>query len=234
MIPLAPFASPDKQTIQNLFDGIAKRYDRINHVLSFRLDEVWRKRAVRLILEGREEAVLDIGVGTGKFLEEFLKQKSWKRAVGIDFAHEMLGRAGRRLSDRARLIQADLHDLPFEEGAFDVAAAAFTLRSVKDRTRFFTEIRRVLRPDGKAAFLCLTRPASWAGRMIYAPYLKFYLPWVGRLLSKSPCAYRFLSDSIQAFPSPREIARELESLGFRETSLFPFTLGLSTLIVSRR
>lgn len=234
MIPLAPFASPDKQTIQNLFDGIAKQYDQINHVLSFRLDEVWRKRAVRLILEGREEAILDIGVGTGKFLAEFLKRKPWKRAVGIDFAYEMLGRASDRIAEKADLIQADLHDLPFEEGAFDTAVAAFTLRSVKDRTQFFTELRRVLQPGGKAAFLCLTRPVSWVGRMLYAPYLRFYLPFVGGLLSKSPCAYRFLSDSIQAFPSPPQIAKELESLGFRGTSFTPFTFGLSTLIVSRR
>ena len=227
-------ASPDKETIRTIFDSIARRYDQINSLLSLSLDASWRRRAVRLILrDTRATSILDLGVGTGKFLKRFLEAQSWQRAVGVDFAGEMLSRARKTLPSSCELLQADIHDLPFEDESFDLVVSSFTLRSVKDRNHFFEEVKRVLRPEGRVAFLCLTRPTSFWGKLIYAPYLKFYLPLMGGLIAKSPVAYRFLSDSIQAFPPPLEIGNELQASGFRAVSIFPFTFGISTLILAQ-
>ena len=227
-------ASPDKEAIQKIFDGIAVRYDRINTLLSFRLDGVWRRKACRLILEGGERSILDLGVGTGKFLKEFLKKKSWEKAVGVDFSRQMLMRAEKGVLAGCDLVQADIHDLPFENGSFDLVVSSFTLRSVKDREHFFREVRRILSSHGKAAFLCLTRPSSIWGWILYAPYLRFYLPFIGGFFSKNREAYRFLSESIQTFPVPQEIGSQLETLGFRHVSIFPFTFGISTLMLARK
>ena len=225
-------SAPDKETLRRFFDGIASGYDQINSLLSFSLDQSWRKRAARMILNGKvgQARILDLGVGTGKFLNVFLKKRPWQLAVGVDFAAEMLGKARQALPASCRLLQADIHDLPFAGESFDFVVSSFTLRSVKDRGHFFEEVRRILRPGGKVGFLCLTRPASFAGRALYAPYLKFYLPFMGGLLSSSPDAYRFLSESIQTFPSPQEVGGQLESLGFCDIALRPFTFGISTLI----
>jgi len=225
--------SPDKATIRSFFEGIASRYDRVNSLLSFRLDELWRKKAVRLILNEQgsgPETILDLGVGTGKFLEEFLRAKRWERAVGVDFAGEMLRLGRTKLPSACGLIQADIHELPFGSESFDLVVSSFTLRSVKDRNHFFGEVRRVLRPGGQAAFLCLTRPTNFLMRLAYAPYLKFYLPWVGGAVSSDANAYQFLSQSIQAFPSPAEIEGELARSGFRRSAVSAFTFGISTLI----
>lgn len=228
-------ASPDRETIRRFFDSIASCYDRVNSILSLRLDESWRRRARDLILERIEpQALLDLGVGTGKFLKCFLEGKSWRLAVGIDFSSEMLRLAQARLATDSLFVQADIHDLPFEQESFDLVVSSFTLRSVKNVPYLFKEVRRILRPNGKTAFLCLTRPSSFLLRILYQPYLKFYLPCVGWLLSKEPRAYQFLSASIQTFPSPREIAGELESCGFREIQIFPFSGGLSTLMTARK
>ena len=228
-------ASPPKETIQGFFEAIAFRYDPINSLLSFRLDQGWRKKAVRLILHGGGEGgkILDLGVGTGKFLEEFLKKKHWKVAVGVDFAREMLRRANGRLGAPCQLIQADIHDLPFETESFDLVVSSFTLRSVKNIPHFFNEVHRILTPRGQAAFLCLTRPSGLA-RFFYTPYLKFYLPLVGGIFSKEPQAYQFLSESIQTFLSPREIQAELESSGFQQVSISPLSFGLATLILAQK
>lgn len=233
---MTDLASPDKETIRDVFDHIAYRYDALNSILSFSIDENWREKAVRLILsESREEkSILDLGVGTGKFLSRFLQKKSWLTAAGVDFSGEMLKRARFNLSPTCRLIQADIHDLPFEDESFDLIVSSFTLRSVKNRVHFFSEVLRTLRPAGRIAFLCLTRPRSLVGRALYTPYLRFYLPFVGGLLTRDPVAYRFLSQSIQAFPAPREIAKEMETLGFQRISIFSFSLGLSTLMIAHR
>lgn len=233
-LPRENFASPGKAALQKIFDQIAGHYDGINSVLSFRFDESWRRRAVRQTLTGDEQTLLDLGVGTGKFLSRFLRAKRWHLAAGIDFSSEMLERAEERLPADCRLVQGDIHDLPFEDETFDLVVSSFTLRSVKDRDRFFREVRRVLRPRGKTAFLCLTRPTSWLGRMIYAPYLKFYLPLMGGLLSAHQGAYQFLSQSIQAFPAPAEIAGRLECLGFQGIRIEPFTFGIATLILAHK
>ena len=235
-IPPNPLASPDKETIRDFFEGIAFRYDQINSLLSFSLDENWRRRAARLILQnGRNpRTILDLGVGTGKFLKRFLDLQPWQRAVGADFAQEMLRRASISLPSGCEFVQADIHDLPFESSSFDLVVSSFTLRSVKDRRHFFSEVHRVLSPRGSIGFLCLTRPTSIWGRIIYARYLTFYLPFMGGLLAKSPAAYRFLSESIQAFPPPREIGSELVAAGFQSVSLVPFTFGISTLILAEK
>ena len=228
-------ASPDKETLRTFFNGIASCYDRVNSVLSLRLDEFWRRRAAELILKEETGArLLDLGVGTGKFLREFLQRKNWEFVTGVDFAEEMLREARRGLPRECLLVQADIHDLPFDDQAFDLIVSSFTLRSVKERGHFFGEVRRVLRPGGRVAFLCLTRPTSRIGLALYAPYLKFYLPMMGGWISRDPGAYRFLSQSIQSFPSPPEVAAELESLDFGDAAITPLTFGLSTLITARR
>lgn len=229
-------AAPPQETIRGFFDTIAFRYDPINSLLSLGLDDVWRRKAVRLILDGggKEKAILDLGVGTGKFLGRFLGSRPWQLAVGVDFSVEMLLRARRQLPASCRLIQADIHDLPFEKESFDCIVSSFTLRSVKDRPRFFKEVRRILRPGGKAAFLCLTRPSNFVMRKLHTLYLKLYLPFIGGMLSRDPKAYRFLSESVQTFPSPDEITAQLESEGFSRARIFPFSGGISTLLTAER
>ncbi len=227
-------ASPDKATIRNIFDQIAHRYDQINSLLSFSLDENWRKESSRIIFKGtKAKTLLDLGVGTGKFLRRFLDLQNWDQAVGADFSWEMLVRARKNLT-AGDLIQADIHDLPFADESFDLIVSSFTLRSVKDRRHFFKEVFRVLKPGGRAAFLCLTRPTSFFGKMLYFPYLKFYLPLMGGLIAKSQMAYQFLSQSIQAFPPPQEIGNEILVSGFQAFSLFPFTFGISTLTIAQK
>lgn len=229
-------ASPDKETIQNIFDHIASRYDTINSLLSFCIDETWRKKAADLILKEKKTGrkVLDLGVGTGKFLNQFLKRKACDLAVGVDFSKEMLIRAKAHLNSSSSFLQADIHELPFQNQSFDLVISSFTLRSVKDRGHFFKEVFRILEPGGSAAFLCLTRPTSFIGKAVYAPYLKFYLPLMGGVLARDPVAYQFLSQSIQSFPRPEEIGKEMSVCGLKLTHIVRFTFGISTLMLARK
>ena len=227
-------ASPPKQDIRQIFDSIASRYDFLNTFLSFRLDDRWRKKSRDLVLEGRENTVLDLGIGTGKFLELFLSEKKWSRAVGLDFSQAMLEEAKRTLPDQVECVLGDFHNLPFEKESFDLVISAFTLRSVKDMPKFTQEVFGILTENGKAAFLCLTRPRSLFLKALYYPYLKFYLPLVGWFFSGHAKAYRFLSESIQTFQSPELTAQMMREAGFRKVEIHRFTFGAATLIVGKK
>ena len=204
----------------------------------------WRRQALKIILDGTENRLLDLGTGTGKFLELFLKQQRWKSAVGLDFSSRMLEKAKSRLGNYVIPAQAginvcvfvsgDFHALPFRDESFDLVISSFALRSVKDMQKFCSEVHRILEPGGKAAFLCLTRPHHRLFRALYYPYLHFYMPAVGRCLSGHREAYEFLAQSIQHFQEPTKTVEWLKCVGFESIRLHDFMFGAATLFLARK
>ncbi len=228
------YSPPDAKTIRSLFDSIPQRYDFLNSFLSFSLDKRWRRRQARLGIEGWEESILDIGVGTGKSLQAFLEAKSFRRAVGCDFSQGMLQVAKRKMAG-ALLAGADMHQLPFKDSSFDLVISSFVLRSVQNMEKFLLEVRRILTPRGKFVFLDLTRPKNplfWCG--LYQPYLYFYLPTVGRLVSRHAGAYEFLSRSIREFVEPGTLKEKMEQAGFYQIRIEPMTFGMTTVFMGRK
>ena len=230
------YVAPRSERVREMFTRITPRYDLLNAVLSLHLDASWRRWAAARAVTGSEKAVLDVGTGTGKFLEAFLTRACFERAVGFDLCESMLARA-RQNTARAGVswLAGDVSSgLPFRDGSFDLVTAAFTLRSLEDLGVFFTECARVLRTGGKAVFLELTRPAHPVLKMLYYPYLKFYLPLVGGLMSRSFTAYSFLANSILGFDEPAEIGARLGRSGFSRVDVAAHTGGIATLILGTK
>ena len=224
-------ARPDRQTIRALFNRISSKYDFLNSFLSLGLERHWRRQAVRLSLTGLEESILDLGAGTGKSLAEYFHAHRFPRAVGCDFSEDMLGRAEKRLGSAASFVVCDFHELPFPSNTFDLVTGSFILRSVQDMNQFLSEVKRVLKTGGKAVFLELTRPTNpFVWRCLYWPYLRFYIPLMGQLLSRHDHAYQFLSQSIEAFPNPGELRKQFESCGFLNLRLSSLSLGAATVV----
>ena len=229
-----PIYSRPQQEIRNIFDRIAGRYDFLNSFLSFNQDKTWRNKAVRLSLRGTEESLLDIGTGSGAFLEEFLNQQTFGRAVGMDLSSEMLTLARRRLGSKATLLLAESEELPFKQNEFDVVSTAFVLRSISDVPKFFQSVHRVLKPHGRFVILELTRPSQPLMKMLYRPYLNWYLPLVGRVFSGSWNAYQFLSSSIQKFYDVGQSVEFLRQSGFNPIQVYSLTGGVCTLIIAEK
>ena len=226
--------SREAPVLRGFFDSIAGRYDFLNHLLSFRLDESWRRRSRNLLLEGGRGAgaVLDLGTGTGKFLRLFWEVGLGReRLVGLDFSPGMLERARREIPAEADLVQADFQALPFQDEYFDLVISAFALRSVRDMPGFLSNVRRMLRKGGRAALLCLTRPQSRLWNALYFPYLRFYLPAVGGAVSGNRRAYEFLSGSILTFQDPEQTASMMAEAGFSDAAVHRFSWGAATLIL---
>lgn len=225
---------PDQKTIRDFFNAIPKQYDFLNSFLSLGLDHLWRRQAAKCSIEGTERSIIDLGVGTGKSLKAFLNAHRFDTAVGCDFSEEMLKQAGERLKGSATLMVCDFHALPFPAQTFDIATGSFILRSVQRMNPFLSEVRRVLKPGGKAVFLELTRPKNpFIRRLFYEPYLKWFVPFMGRFFSSHHEAYQFLSQSVLAFPEPQQLAGELKAAGFTQITLKPMHFGIVTLMIGR-
>jgi len=226
--------------IRRMFDGIAPRYDLLNHLLSLNIDKRWRARVVRSV-PAADGPVLDVCSGTGDLAFEYDRAGGGgMRVVGADFAAEMLARAvakSRRRGSHPRVafVQADAQRLPFADDTFEVVAVAFGLRNVTEPDRGLAEMTRVARPGGRVAVLEFSRPRHWRFGRAYRAYFRYLLPWVGQLFSRSgEKAYVYLPASVMEFPDGEALAERMRAVGLTDVSFTPFTLGIATLYVGTK
>lgn len=234
--------STDKSAarIAAMFDGIAARYDLLNHLLSGGIDTLWRRRAIKsLQLTGRER-VLDLCTGTADLaIAAVHARPSAARVVGVDFADAML-RVGwhkldrERLLDRVVLVRGDATRIPVADASVDAITIAFGIRNVDGVAAACREMHRVLAPGGRLAILEFAVPTVPIWRSVYGWYLKHVLPRIGRALSHHAAAYGYLPASIEAFATPDELVKILRQSGFAEVSAVPLTFGSVCLYTGRR
>jgi demethylmenaquinone methyltransferase / 2-methoxy-6-polyprenyl-1,4-benzoquinol methylase len=212
-----------------MFDGIAERYDLLNRLISLGVDQGWRKLTVRS-LGDHPKQVLDLATGTGDLLLLIAKQYPAAELLGIDPSAAMLAVAERKVRkspahDRVRLQLGDAQALGLEDDSVDAVSIAFGIRNVPDRPRALREMVRVCRSRGKVAVLELSEPRSG----LLAPLARFHMhkvvPWLGGLLSGQR-EYRYLPNSIRAFPAPEEFAAMLADAGLVNVTRTPLSFGV--------
>jgi demethylmenaquinone methyltransferase/2-methoxy-6-polyprenyl-1,4-benzoquinol methylase len=227
----------EKRTyVREMFTAIAPTYDRLNRIISLRLDQRWRRQAVRRLGWERapEGMYLDRCAGTLDFGATLARQPGFRgRIVGADFVLRML-RLGRAKSPRLAPVNADALALPFPDRAFDGAMVGWGVRNLMDLDAGLREAARVLEPGARLVILEMTLPPSPRLRRVFQVYFRRVLPWVGRIISKHTTAYTWLPESTQAFPGPQELARRMERHGFTDVRYELFLGGVTALHVGIR
>ncbi len=240
-LPEAPYRPlKEPAAVRRMFADIAPRYDFLNHLLSANVDRLWRRTAVRLAELRPSDAVLDVCTGTGDLAfaaARHVSEADGGRVVGTDFCAEMVQLARRKDRDgRVRFVVADTLRLPFPAESFDAVMVAFGIRNVGGLEQGLTEMRRVLRPGGRAVLLEFTTPRSRVVRGIFGLYFNHLLPRIGRWLSPAPRpevddAYRYLPDSVSSFPRPAGLRESMERCGFEGVRYELLTFGVAAVHV---
>jgi demethylmenaquinone methyltransferase/2-methoxy-6-polyprenyl-1,4-benzoquinol methylase len=176
--------------------------------------------------------VLDVGCGTGDLSIEIF-EKTAAPVVGIDFCRPMLDLA-RQKAPHLRFIEGDALRLPFGDGLFDCVLIAFALRNLSSTKDGLTELRRVLKPNGKLAILEFSQPTFPGLRQMVRLYYGRLLPWIGGRLSGSRSAYEYLPDSISKFPNQEALAELMRAAGFVEVTFENLSGGVAALHTGRR
>jgi demethylmenaquinone methyltransferase / 2-methoxy-6-polyprenyl-1,4-benzoquinol methylase len=222
-----PAGQEKARRVREMFDGIARRYDVLNRVLTFGMDVGWRRRTVRSLRLTPGSLVLDVACGTGDLCRELVA--SGYRPVGFDFSFGML----RASKARTPMVQADALALPIGNGVADGVTCGFALRNVVDLERLFAEMARVLRKGGRAALLEVASPSNAVLRAGHAVYFNRMVPLVGGLLSDR-AAYRYLPRSVAYLPPPSDLLAMLRRAGFADVRRVALAGGIAQLVTGTR
>ncbi len=213
--------------VRGMFDAIAPRYDLVNRVMTFGLDQRWRRDTVQALGLPAGSLVLDLAAGTGDLSAEAARQGLVP--IGIDLALGML-RASHAPAPRA---QGDITRLPVPDAAADGAVCGFALRNVVSLDDLFAELARTLRPGGRVGLLEVDRPDNPVVRFGHHVYFDRVVPVIGGVLSDRD-AYRYLPASTAYLPPRYELLQRLGSAGFQHIEQRRFLLGAAQLITATR
>lgn len=223
--------------IASLFDRISPKYDALNHLLSFNMDKVWRRKTAKTIARFYPQTILDLATGTADLAIAVAKYNPQAHIIGMDISEKMLEIGKTKidkqgLGNQIELRFGDAANLPFEDNTFDVVTVAFGVRNFEDLDKGLSEIQRVLKPKGMAYILEFSMPDKFPVKQLYRLYFKHILPKIGGWISKAPEAYSYLPDSVERFPNRRDFLRKLSSFGLPEGTAQRLSHGIATLYLA--
>ena len=222
-----------KAQVEEMFDNIAPSYDKLNHIISFNLDRIWRRRVMRIVRRAKATKIMDIATGTGDLAIAMAKRVDRTQILGIDLSEEMLAVARRKvqkqgLEERIMLEKGDAENLHMvETGSIDAATVALGVRNFENLEGGLKEIHRTLREGGKFVVLELSVPKNRFIRWFYAQYSHRILPGIGAMISKDKQAYVYLPESIDEFPAPERFVEILKGVGFKDVKRRKQSFGVA-------
>lgn len=216
--------------VKEMFDSIAPAYDFMNRAMTFGVDKLWRRKAVKTVSAARPSGILDLATGTGDLAIALARKMPGATVTGADLSPQML-EIGRRkvqqagLAERIEMLEADGTALPFADGTFDAVTIAYGIRNFESMLAGYREMFRVLRPGGLLIVVELATPENPLALAFYKAYTRWLIPMVGRLVSKEKRAYSYLPESIAAVPQRDEMLGIIREAGFDDTAFRPLTFG---------
>ncbi len=221
--------------VRDMFNAVAHRYDRANHLLSLSTDMYWRRVTARRIARELPPSadLLDICCGTGDLSFALASRlRPSQRVWSADFSHAMLLEAGKKSGSRPAprgWLEADALRLPFPAARFDAVATSYGFRNLGDYGAGLREFARILRPGGRLYILEFFRPAVPVFAGIYEWYFSRILPRLGHWLTGRLAPYQYLPRSVAHFATPAELAGWMRAAGFERVEWRRLTGGICAL-----
>ncbi|MCZ2083102.1 bifunctional demethylmenaquinone methyltransferase/2-methoxy-6-polyprenyl-1,4-benzoquinol methylase UbiE [Kaistella sp. SH11-4b] len=221
-----------KKEVEDMFDNIAPKYDLLNHVLSMKIDVLWRNTLVKWMSADQPKLVLDVATGTGD-LAIAVQKGTGAKMIGLDLSQQMLNVGIDKikkinLTDQIEMIKGDAENLPFESNKFDAVSVAFGVRNFENLEKGLSELKRVVKENKSVYILEFSKVEGFLAPF-YMFYFKNILPQIGKLVSKDNRAYTYLPDSVNAFPFGEKMKTILLNVGFKKVEYKKLSLGIATI-----
>ncbi len=209
-----------KKLVGEVFSSVAAKYDLMNDLMSLGVHRVWKRYFVGTSGVKRGDRVLDLAGGTGDIAVLLHERVGDTGEVIIgDINAAMLSVGRDRLTDRGlvqglRYVQLNAEALPFPDASFDLVTIAFGLRNVTDKQQGLAEMRRILKPGGRALVLEFSQVKPEWFRPIYDFHSFKVLPRLGKLFANDAGSYQYLAESIRKHPPQDELQAMMVNAGF--------------------
>ena len=213
----------DPEDVSKMFDGVAKRYDLLNDLLSLGRTKAWRRVVTATIAPKPGMKILDLAAGTGSSSRPLADGGA--DVIPLDFSEGMLA-AGRKRHPDLPFTHGDALNLPFAADHFDVTTISFGLRNTSDPGAALREALRVTQPGGRMVVVEFSQPTNFLFRTIYINYLMRALPSIARKVSANPEAYIYLAESIRAWPNQKGLVAMMTGAGFERVGWQNLTFGI--------
>jgi demethylmenaquinone methyltransferase/2-methoxy-6-polyprenyl-1,4-benzoquinol methylase len=221
--------NPDE--VAAMFDGVAKRYDLVNDLLSLGRTKAWRRATTKIIAPRPGMKILDLAAGTGSSSQPLAQAGA--DVIPADFSEGMLA-AGRKARPHLPFTKADALNLPFKDGEFDLVTISFGLRNTQNTPRALAEMLRVTKSGGHIVICEFSSPTFGPFRTIYTNYLMKALPAIASKTSSNPDAYIYLAESIRAWPNQSALASTISAAGWADVSWTNLTGGVVAVHKARK
>ena len=228
-----------KEQVSQMFDNIAPKYDALNRTLSLGIDKLWRKRAIKILKTYNPSKILDVATGTADVALAISSNIENSHITGVDISKEMLEYGKVKVknqdkSERIELQQGDSENLQFEKETFDAVTVAFGVRNFENLEKGLAEMLRVTKSGGCVLILEFSRPHTFPFKQLFQFYFKNILPLIGKMGSKDPKAYKYLFESVQAFPEGKQFLEILRNLGYKNVRQEELSFGICSIYVGEK
>jgi len=213
----------DPEEVSAMFDGVAKRYDFLNDLLSLGRTKAWRKIATATINPRPGIKILDIAAGTGSSSRPLADAGA--EVIPLDFSKGMLA-AGKKRHPDLNFTFGDALNLPFKDDEFEITTISFGLRNTTNTPAALREALRVTKPGGRIVIVEFSQPTNFIFRTLYLRYLMRALPVIARKVASNPDAYIYLAESISAWPNQADLGKLMTSAGWERVGWQNLTLGI--------
>lgn len=222
-----PTGKDKERYVKEMFDLISPTYDRLNRLLTFKLDQTWRKKALKSLGLNSRSRILDLACGTGDFVK--LARSEGYQSIGTDFSMGMLLHSQLKTG----LVVSNGLQLAFAGEVFDGVTCGFALRNFTELPPVFHEVARVLKPAGRVALLEVAQPQSKLMKIGHSLYFNKVVPVIGGFLSNGK-AYQYLPASVSYLPPTDVIIQMLSDAGFSEIKHTLMTTGAAQLFTATK
>lgn len=225
-----------KDQVRKMFDQVAWRYDALNRVLSLGIDIKWRKNLIKKLKTYNPKHILDMATGTADLAVMAAKSIPTARVTGIDLSPNMVALGDKKvdkanLNDRVQLQVGDSENIQMPDNHFDSGMVAFGVRNYENLDKGLVELHRVLQPGAPLFILEFSKPTIFPIKQLFNLYFSTILPVIGKVFSKDKTAYKYLYESVQAFPDYDAMTDRMSKAGFKNCKWESYTLGICCLYV---
>ena len=225
----------NQYNITDIFENVSNaKYDLMNDVMSFGIHRLWKKYYVDLLFDkfNKKEKILDIASGSGDIFHLFPHKNNLYAIDPIEKMHEISKE--KNFEKKIDYQTGYVENLPYKNNFFQIISCTYGVRNFADRLKGFSEIYRCLKKNGFFLFMEFGMPNALLIQKPYQAFLDYFLPFSGSIIAKDRHSYKYLAESIKAFPSPSLIKKELENFDFYHIKTIDFISGANNIYIFQK